>query len=162
IAGDYTIRLEVEDNRGKKGATERVVKVNSIPTVVAECYLDQLTPNTILCNASGSSDENGIASYKWKVGNVEYEGVQVSIPVTIYGTVMISLEVADSFGATDYTYTSVYVENPNALPLAQFDYSMEMGLEGNFNAEDSLAEGRKVSRVIWEFGDGVVQESTDL
>lgn len=161
-AGSYVIKLEVEDDKGKKATTQRSIRVNSPPEIIAECFLDELTGNTILCSAEGSSDEDGIASYTWSLDSNAFTGSQVSIPLTRYGNLIIGIELTDNFGAVASLYLPVYVENPNALPLASFDYQMEMGLVANFDAESSLAEGRKISKLLWEFEDGTSIESSEL
>ena len=161
-AGSFVIKLEVEDDKGKKAITQRSIRVNSPPEIIAECFLDELTGNTILCSAEGSSDEDGIANYKWSLDSNVFAGSQVSIPLTRYGNIIIGIELTDSLGAVDNLYLPVYVEDPNALPLASFDYEMEMGLVANFDAESSLAEGRKISKVLWEFEDGATIESSEL
>ncbi len=159
-AGSYVIKLEVEDDKGKKATTQRSIRVNSPPEIIAECFLDELTGNTILCSAEGSSDEDGIATFKWSIADESTLGITATLSSPYFGRVSIDLEVTDTLSAV--SYETIYVDIPNpGEPVASFEYGVDLGLVTTFDASASTHEGREVALYQWKIGDDEIVESID-
>jgi Zn-dependent metalloprotease len=72
-------------------------------------------PLTVTVDASGSTDAEGIASYRWDFGDgTEADGVTASHTYTDPGTYTVRLTVTDTGGATATAEASVVVQPPDA------------------------------------------------
>ena len=70
-------------------------------------------PVTVVFDASGSTDDRGIASYSWDFGdNTSGTGIIESHKYYSYGTYIVILTVTDYFGNEDYATVTIIVKEP--------------------------------------------------
>ena len=70
-----------------------------------------IAPFTVIFNASGSTDDRGIASYSWDFGDNTYgSGVLTTHTYSNAGIYIVILTVTDYFGNEDYATVTITVE----------------------------------------------------
>ena len=162
VAGEYTVRLTVTDNRGGQGSgTRRITAeepVNQAPTAsftVSCTVLD--------CGfTDGSGDLDGtVTGWAWDFGDGGSSGEQN--PAHSYGaagTYAVSLRVTDDdseqSGVTTREVT-VSIPGPNQDPVADFSSSCT-GLACAFTDLSTDSDGT-VTGWSWSFGDGATSTS---
>lgn len=116
-AGSYTVKLTVEDEAGNNDTdiVEITVEENKDTTdPTADAGEDRTVDvgEEITLDASGSSDDEGIESYEWNLGNGETEtGKDISYSYSEEGTYTIELTVTDGNGNTDTDNIEITVES---------------------------------------------------
>ena len=165
--GEYTICLDVKDQRGVRTQTEQVVTVlNSPPIPRIEASLrNGSSPPVMDFSAGGSTDADGeIASYRWDFGDGTVElGQDVSheYDITGEGTFEVTLAVVDDDGAEAIASVTVAVPSAggNAAPTAQFDMEPGYGtvpftveLDGSASSD---SDGT-ISSYVWVIGGDIV------
>ena len=167
--GEYTIRLDVRDQRGGRTQTEQVVTVlNSPPTPRIEASLQEGSSLPVVdFSATGSTDANGeIASYRWDFGDgtVEY-GREVLHEYAVTGTAVfeVSLTVIDDDGAEATTMISMAVSSSggNIPPAARFDVEPGCGtvpFTVELDGSASFDSDGMISRYVWVIGGDSILE----
>ena len=118
-------------------------------------------PLLVNLDASSSSDDSGIESIDWSLGDgTEVSGVvALQHTFTESGTFEVILTVEDAEGLTDSTSTFIEVAqtNPNQSPVAVIDtdaFSVSAGDEVVFDGRASSDPDGYISDYQWDFGDG--------
>ncbi|HAI44201.1 MAG TPA: hypothetical protein DCM40_41910, partial [Maribacter sp.] len=111
-------------------------------------------------DASGSSDDDAIASYSWDFGDgTTGSGINPSHTYTSVNTFSATLTVVDSEGLTDSTTIDITVTQPssgNTPPIAMTTatpISGEAPLLVEFDASGS-SDDDAIASYSWDFGDG--------
>ena len=181
-AGEHTESVTVTDEFGAQGtaritiiaagddpiaAFTAIVKTNAGSENMAYngTNLDEDT-NTVVFNASTSSDSVGIASYSWNFGDESSDsGSVVNHIFDNPGTHDVVLTVTDTAGNSDTETMSVMV-NDATSPSAAFTWYYlnetgseitEKSMEGEvtyFNASSSSDNSGDDLSYAWDFGDG--------
>ena len=140
------VTLAVTDGLNHTDHFSRVVMVNDNAPPVAS-FTSSCAGRTCTFNASGSSDDQGIASWTWTFG----DGTGTSGQVVTHqyadnsGTSFeVKLTVTDSAGQTDDEPRTIAVP-----PAARFTFSC-LGLSCAFDASGSTAGA---ASYLWSFGD---------
>lgn len=116
-------------------------------------------------DASASYDPDGsIVAYEWDFG--DGNKTKVSQPIVEYHYVLpsvynVTLTVSDSGGLKNSTSKEITVTKP---PVAIFTFAPlhpKVNSEVIFNASESKPDGGYLIAYLWDFGDGVVENSTD-
>lgn len=125
-SGSYTATLRVTDTAGNQAADTSSISVNAAPRASFTATPPSGVPGeTVLLNASGSTDENGsIAQYEWDLdGNGSFETDTGTNNYTLKvlpgtpGHYAVGLRVTDDDGATDSTSLTLAAEGwANANP----------------------------------------------
>ncbi|PKK81076.1 MAG: hypothetical protein CVT47_04305, partial [Thermoplasmata archaeon HGW-Thermoplasmata-2] len=135
-AGNFTVKLVVNDGRGKTNETSRIVKINHIP--IAEISIKDpdgktlssgYTDIVLTFNASGSIDyANDITAYKWEFGDgSSAEGAAVQHQYEKMGIYKLNLTVEDAAGNKDKKMQSLSI-------------SYRAKYSGNITAADALGK----------------------
>jgi len=137
---------------------------NELPTASITTYPSPATgpPTlTVLFDASGSTDNRGIASYSWNFGEGNFgTGPIVSHTFSTIGTYAVRLTVTDYFGNEAYAFVSVKViaaVGPDAV-ISASPTSGNPPLTVGFDASGSSANdecgcGNVIESYLWNFGD---------
>ncbi len=122
--GTYSVTLTVTDANGTSSKTQTVtVSVNQAPVArfTANC-VGQANPNQCAFDASTSTDDAGIVSYKWDWGNgrTETRTGPTARNTWVPGTYTVTLTVTDAGGLTNSTSQQITVPVPptNQPPTA--------------------------------------------
>ena len=117
-------------------------------------------PLLVEFDASGSSDDDAIASYSWDFGDgTTGTGINPSHTYTSANTFIATLTVVDSEGLTDTTTIDITVTQPssgNTPPIAMTTatpISGEAPLLVEFDASGS-SDDDAIASYSWDFGDG--------
>jgi PKD repeat protein/RNA polymerase subunit RPABC4/transcription elongation factor Spt4 len=137
-----------------------VVRVAGTPTAVFT--ISPAFPKvgeTIVCNASGSSDTDGqIVEYLWlSEGNVLGTGETIETMGTYAGVVTLELTVTDNDGLKATTTKTIPISQPDGAPEASFTISPEspeVGETVTFDATESIDSDGEIVTYSWDFGDG--------
>lgn len=170
VGGTYTVTLTVTDDRGATpitGSLSHSVTVSAPPT--ASFTITYTDFDTVVVDASGSTDDTGIYSYTWNWGDgatptVTY-GPTSSHTYSVGGEYTITLMVVDDDGATPTSGVAtgdvVVFVYPNQRPVAIFTATPSSGLAPltvNFDASDSYdpdhATPPPPAVYLWDFGEG--------
>ncbi len=145
--GNRMATLTVTDTAGQSASTIRTVHVDLPPTA---SFTKSCAGLTCSFNASGSSDDFGIASYAWSFGDATAgSGVTASHTYAARGTYAVVLTVTDTAGQTATASQLVTVD---ALPVAAFTVNCR-GRTCTFDASGST-DDVGISAYSWSFGDG--------
>jgi glucose/arabinose dehydrogenase/PKD repeat protein len=166
-AGNYTVTLTVTDEIGAANSTSQVYHVlrradNQPP--VASIFVSrpiQFENRPIGFGAANSTDpeDGGIYAREWRFGDGgNASGSYVTHNFTARGTYIVSLTVADEFGATGTSSVTVQILAPseNTAPTAAAGGSTRgwAGIPMNFTAEPSSDHEGGIVDHLWDFGDG--------
>lgn len=157
-AGTYQVVLTVTDDEGATGTatTEVVVRINEPPVAVftVDC-------NYLECSfdASGSTDDDTIASYAWEFGDGTVgEGITSSHAFESGGSYDVVLTVVDNDGAsTSASQQVTVVANQAPVPVIAVTCT---DLSCNFDASGSYDPDGTIASVEWALGDQT--SSTEL
>ena len=109
--GTYSVTLAVTDTKGQTDSVSENVTVRDDPPTASFTY--SCTGLTCTFDASGSSDDVGIASYNWSF----VEGPRSTTAATITqtfssaGSWVVSLNVTDTIGQTGSTSQTIDVSS---------------------------------------------------
>ena len=161
--GVFTVTLTVTDAEGLTGTMELVITVgsNDRPTAVAVANPTMgQAPLTVIFDASGSSDDNGIVSYFWdfKDGTTSEE-VNIVTTFNTPGQYDVELTVTDGSGLTDTDMVTIIVEETvtNEPPVAVISSSTTTGvapLTIDFDGSNST-DDTGIEMYAWDFGNGM-------
>jgi PKD repeat protein len=113
-------------------------------------------------DGSGSTDDVGIASYRWNWGdgsNTSEDGTTVD-PTHTYefgGFYTVTFTITDTVGQEDKDYVTVDIaDSGNQPPVADAGPSVDgvVGEEVSFDASGSEDPDGEITRYDWNFGDG--------
>ena len=163
-AGVYTVTLTVTDNAGKTTQATTQITVETIPDSkpVASFTMTTATgdaPFAASFNASGSTDDNQIASYSWDFGDnsTTASGITTIHNYQAAGTYTAVLTVTDNAGQTAQASTDIIVKAVTDLaPVASFTMDATTGdapFTANFDASTS-SDDNNIASYSWNFGDG--------
>jgi len=169
-AGVYMVSLWVTDTTGLTAVVRKEITVTTTPKPVtipkAAFTCTQSTgqgspPRTISCDASTSSDPDGIILYTWDWGDTT-KGT-TSRPVTSHtykfaGNYYLMLRVDDPTRQAGYVNDSVLVlEDPATAPFVDFTFALSTNPGSppstmNFDASAS-SDADGISYYYWDWGD---------
>ncbi|OTF01986.1 PKD domain-containing protein, partial [Halorubrum sp. SD683] len=169
-AGERAVEVTAFDTYGNGDTAELTVTVTqqSTPPNASLAVPDVATVNeSIVLDASGSTDEGTITSYQWDVdgdGTAEVETREPTLEHTYteIGTVAPAVAVTDDDGQTDAATATVSVRPPDRPPNASLDApaNATVGEPATFDASNST-DDRGIDAYRWDFdGDGEVEDET--
>ncbi|MBT8351024.1 MAG: PKD domain-containing protein, partial [Deltaproteobacteria bacterium] len=166
--GEYILRLTVKDNSGSStdtGQDTAIVVINHPPVAVAGP--DQyVKTREVKFDASSSYDPDGeIIKYLWNFGDGKKEkGVYAIHSFRNPGRYTVRLTVIDdSKTSTNQSFDEITVA-VNHLPIADAGHD-HVGIPGQlfvFDGSASLDPDGKITKYVWDFGDGTVQNGTKV
>lgn len=104
-------------------------------------------------DATGSSDDSSVASYRWDFGDGQVSSDAVTNHTYAEGTHTVTLTVTDGRGAIGTASTELEVVK-NAEPVAQIAEPTCDGLECSFDGSTSSDADDSIVSYEWDFGDG--------
>jgi large repetitive protein len=155
-AGNYTVKLYVENANGCADSTEQVITVYPLPVAAFtiansnSCY----PPVT----ATFTNTSSGAIDYAWDLGNGNTS--TLTSPTSTYatpGTYTIQLIATNIYGCADTTSQDF---NVYQVPTANFTLPEDTVCVGEpvvFNSTSSFADS-----VVWNFGDGNTYNGTSV
>ena len=161
-AGTYTISLTVTDIAEQESTVTQLITVTDPdiePTaVIVASETEGVAPLTVTLDGSTSTDDTGIESYSWDLGD-DSDAVtteSTSVTYTIAGSYTVSLTVTDAAGqestATQLiTVTETDIE-PTAVIVAseiEGEAPLTITLDGSTSTDDTGIESYS-----WDLGDG--------
>ncbi|MFW3145559.1 MAG: clostripain-related cysteine peptidase [Thermoplasmatota archaeon] len=117
-AGKFWVTLIATDQAGNTGSKIQEIIVNDITPPSATFSYKKIgdDPVKYSFDGSGSSDNVGIATYKWTIRSTGIEWGRMDVEVVYEfpspGTYTIGLEVNDLAGNSDFTSVTITVEEP--------------------------------------------------
>jgi outer membrane protein assembly factor BamB/chitodextrinase len=161
-AGENTITLRVTDDQGRSDSTSQTISIsNTSSPPTASFEISPSNPEVgeeITLDASGSSDDNGIATFAWDIndnGTFDFTGQTTTVSFDSTGENTITLRVKDKQGKSDTTSQTISVNNTNSAPTASFDLSPtepEVGEDVNFDASSS-SDDNSIATYEWDLND---------
>jgi len=156
--GSKTVYYQIKDNAGLISSySDSIILDTTNPT--ANAGVDQTVNEDTLVtlDASGSTDENGIATYAWTFTDVTPQtltGVNPTYTFATLGTYTITLKVTDPADnwATDTVIITV-TDITKPVANAGQDQTVNVGIAATFDASGSTDNVGIVS-YEWNFGDG--------
>ncbi len=163
----FTATLTVIDSEGLSGATTIDIIVtqpssgNMPPIAMTTATpMNGEAPLLVEFDASGSSDDDAIASYSWDFGDgTTGTGINPSHTYTSANTFIATLTVVDSEGLTDTATIDITVtqissgNNPPVAMITATPLNGEAPLLVEFDASAS-SDDNEISSYSWNFGDG--------
>jgi PKD repeat protein len=146
----FTVTLTVTDTTGKTGSVSHTVMTSDPDLPPTAFFTTSCTARTCSFNASGSSDDHGIASYFWSFGDgATGSGLTASHTYATSATFTVTLTVNDTAGQAASTTRTV---RPSLPPVASFTTSCT-GRTCSFNGSGS-SDDLGIVTYLWNFGDG--------
>ncbi len=114
VAGIYTVKLTVTDNRGGTATTTRQVTAVAPNVLPTAAFTDSVTDLAATFDAGGSADPDGtISGYAWDFGDGSTgTGKTSNRTYTAAGIYTVKLTVTDNRGGTATTTRQVTATNP--------------------------------------------------
>ncbi|WP_132058244.1 PKD domain-containing protein [Halorussus amylolyticus] len=160
--GDFDATVTVVDRGGYNDTAEVGVSVGEDEPPDAELEIsspdDPVEGEQVVFDASNSTDDTGIAAYRWDFGDNETAtGETVTHRYDGNGTFEVTLEVVDEGGQNATETEDVEVLPPDTTP-PEADASadreeVEADVDVTFDAGDST-DDREIAGYEWDFGDG--------
>jgi hypothetical protein len=164
MIGSYTITLTVRDGGDNEDVDSILVIVNDITPPIADAGLDIMMklPGYVQFDGGASSDNDGIASYRWSFEyagrEIQLDGVQPTYLFDLPGTFDVTLKVTDIGGlwSTDVVRVTVPdVIEPEADAGA--DIIIDQAVRARFSGRDSHDDTEIVNWTwTFEYVDGPV------
>uniref|UniRef100_UPI002A7EBAC8 Lcl domain-containing protein n=1 Tax=Reinekea sp. TaxID=1970455 RepID=UPI002A7EBAC8 len=139
------LRLEVEDLDGVVRYADQTLDLTFVPPTIHLIAPETVEPGeTFTLDASGSSDRNGVRSYRWFETSPGYLFRSYQ-PVLDYtagdsGDIRLSLQVTDRTGTTAYKIVTVRVEQNKPTVVMTAPEAVNAGEQVVFDASDSTDE----------------------
>ena len=172
--GEYTVTLTVTDEFGLNSQQSStnfsvVEKTDSNNRPIANIVITE-GDNAFVFDASDSSDDKAVISYKWLINNdIASETINFTKVIEQPGIYEIALEISDEEGLIGIAKTDLTVLAPNLAPIADFTYTnpndnnqFYLDSELSFNASIS-EDDRAISSYKWFFnGNEISSMITDV
>ncbi len=157
--GMYIITLWVEDPDGYWDDNTIKVNVLDVTPPTAAMSVSKTDPamgETVLFDASGSTDNNALASYKWDFGDgAFYEGAVCEHAYGSPGTYTVKLTVVDMHGNEHSAEETIEVK-VSSIPIVKISFNVITETKTvQFNAtatQDAVPDDNL--HYTWNFGDG--------
>ena len=157
--GVFTVTLKVTDSTDRWDTDAATVTVRDITPPSADAGANQTVERGTLVsfNASGCSDNVGIANYTWTLSDgiaVQLYGVQPQYRFNAYGLFNVILNVTDAAGnrASD-AMTVAVTDMTNPIADAGFDQTVDAHALVTFNGTGS-SDNAGIVNLTWNFSDG--------
>ncbi|MCX7875081.1 MAG: PKD domain-containing protein [Melioribacteraceae bacterium] len=162
--GIYFVKLIVTDNSTAiNKSSEEIIKViiNNPPLPITNQKYLIAENDEITFDATKSFDKDGkIISYMWLINNKIYEGAITKykfIKAGIYNVKLIIKDDSEMINNSDSTLIKVIVNsNPKAI-IENEKYVIENKVF--FDASKSYDEDGKITKYLWDFGDGTTSSN---
>jgi PKD repeat protein len=155
-AGNYTVKLYVENANGCADSVEQVITVYPLP--VAAFSINNTNSCYPPVTATFTNTSSGAIDYAWDLGNGATS--TLNSPTGVYatpGTYSIQLIVTSIYGCKDTTSQDL---NVYQAPTANFTLPEDTVCVGEpvaFNSTSSFADS-----VVWDFGNGTTYNGTSV
>jgi large repetitive protein len=149
-AGNYAVKLLVENTSGCKDSVIQVITVHPLPVASFTMSTTDVCYAPVTANFTNQS--TGAVNYNWNFGNAQFS--TLTNPTIVYdnpGTYTISLTVENQYGCTDQTQTTFTIY---PTPIAQFTISDNQVCVGDsvvFTSQSLFADS-----LVWYLGDGSI------
>ena len=152
--GTYTVRLEVEDDRGDYDSTSDTIEVtNDPPEAIISCPDEVLQGEDVTIRSRSYDPDGEIASIEWEITPKEgvmgeLEGEESEVWFDKVGEYKITLTVEDMFGLTDTAEKTITVKP--AIPVAYFDYAGTLKENRKIILDASESKSTERYPIVWE------------
>ncbi|MEM9290996.1 MAG: PKD domain-containing protein [Acidobacteriota bacterium] len=149
-ANTYSVRLRVTDNAGLANELTKTVTVGSQDDPPVASFTFSCNGLTCSFNGSGSTDDNGIASYQWFFGDgAQGSGVTTQHTYASANTYSVRLRVTDNAGQSDDQVRSVTVSGcgDTTLPNVSHQGSLPAYVWDEFTLRANASDNVGVTRV---------------
>ena len=156
--GSHHVFVYANDTFGNMGISAAYFAVDAIAPI-ADAGSDQAIDedSVVTFDGSASTDDNGVATYKWTFTDVTPQTLTGKNPTYTFstpGTYIVTLEVADAAGNTaTHTVTITVHDTTEPVANAGQDQTVDVGAAVSFDAGGSSDNAGIVS-YDWDFGDG--------
>ncbi|MFC4551590.1 MULTISPECIES: PKD domain-containing protein [Halorussus] len=171
--GTYEASVTVADGADNTDTATASVDIGSDDPPDAAFAVDGAVPSNgsegwstiagqrLVFDASNTSDDLGVAEYRWTLGNATATGQQVDYSFSEPGTYTVTLRASDDGGNNATVTRTIRVQAPDETPpTAAFEVGNGTGATGPvaessvvFNASAS-SDDRGIAEYCWEFEDG--------
>lgn len=159
-AGEYTVNLIIEDEAGNTAEDSLTVTILDIEDPVIDIVdtVESEVGDTVTFDASGSTDNVGIETYTWTIGDTVKNGVTITHSWSEPGTYEVNVEVTDQAGnkAAD-NVTVVVVDNESPIADAGEDRTIDMNTEVILDGSES-SDNIGIDSFTWTFNNGTQNE----
>jgi len=166
--GKYIARLTVKDDSGSSTDTvqDTALVVINHPPVAVPGPDQHVKAREVKFDASGSHDPDGeIIKYLWNFGDGKTgKGVSVFHTFRNPGRYTVRLIVIDDSKTSTSRTTDEMTVTVNHLPIADAGRD-RVGMPGQvfvFDGSASVDPDGKISKYLWDFGDGTIQNGTKV
>lgn len=153
----YTVILTVTDNATATSQSSREVSASDGNQAPMASFTSDCPDLNCSFDASGSTDDSGIAAYDWDLGDgATNSGISINHTYSADGGYSVVMTVTDDAGANSSASQTVSVSaagGGNNPPSASFSASCT-DLDCSFNAAASSDSDGTITTYTWVFGDG--------
>ena len=162
VAGSYSFRLTVTDNKGATGTATVSVIVNKPPVAGAGSKTITLPTNSVQLSSTSYDPDGSLSSYKWKQvsgpSTATFNNTTTSMPTVsglVAGTYTLNIAVVDNRGAQANANVTITVNKATAVATKQAPIAKTVGkqtLAGTsvtLNGEDSYDPDGTIARYSW-------------
>ncbi len=156
VIGEHTVELTVADAAGNLDNDSVIITVgdSTAPVARVDENLTYGVDEEITLDASTSTDNGNIQSYKWTIDGKDYYGIRRNYSFDEVGTHDVILTVTDTAGNIDTEKVTVTVKDT-------IDPSSSIEIEGELIAgseiildASSSSDNVGITSYEWKFGDG--------
>lgn len=149
-AGNYTVKLYVENANGCSDSIEQIITVYPLPIAAFTSIIDN--PCVQPATATFSNSSSGAMNYEWAFGNGQLSSL--TNPTTSYlsaGNYTVSLIATSVQGCKDTAYQILTIYNQANATFTLPDDSLCVGESAQFVASNQFADS-----LHWDFGNGSI------